>query len=259
MLRQLFYSLIYLTEPIGFIWFLLCVGALIFARKKQWLASIYCIVIAGIISIIGSTPLPGKLVEMLEKQYLRQDPFDVPVCDAVVSLGGSVQTSKYDAHNLDVMYSGDRIFMAVELAKRGRAKNLVIGGSGYLFNGVLKIEPDMVKQWLTDWKLNYVPIYSLGATDNTHDEALRVANLAKTNGWQQILVVTSAYHMPRTAATFKKAGLNIVCVPCDFQTSLSIETPVSYTLVPRYQGFVKLSIFIHEILGMATYKIHGWI
>ena len=182
MLRQLFYSLIYLTEPIGFIWFLLCVGALIFARKKQWLASIYCIVIAGIISIIGSTPLPGKLIEMLEKQYLRQDPFDVPVCDAVVSLGGSVQASKYDAHNLDLLYSCDRISMAVELVKRGRAKNLVIGGSGYQFKGVLIVEPDMVKQWLTDWKLVDVPIYSLGATDNTHDEALRVANLAKTNG-----------------------------------------------------------------------------
>ncbi len=258
MLSQLIHSLIYLIEPIGFIWFLLCIGALLFARRKQWLASIYCIVIAGMISVIGSTPVPGKLIEILEKQYLRQNPYDVPVCDAVISVGGSVQASKYDAHNLDVMYAGDRIFMAIELVKRGRAKNLVIGGSGYEFNGVYKIEPDMIKEWLIDWKLVDVPIYSLGATENTHDEAVRIANLVKTNGWQQIIVVSSAYHLPRTAATFKKAGLNIVCVPCDFQTSLSIETPVSYTLVPRYHGFVKLSIFIHEFIGMTMYKIRGW-
>ncbi|MGC8829454.1 MAG: YdcF family protein [Verrucomicrobiia bacterium] len=263
MISQLLHSLIYLAEPIGFVWFLILLGAIIFAKRKNWLASLYCLIIAGIISLIGSTPAPGKLMELLEKQYIRQNPYDLPVCDAVISLGGSVQGSRYDAHNLDLMFTSDRIFMAIELIKRGLAKNLVIGGSGYEVNGTVKIESDMVKQWLTEWKLVEVPIYSLGATENTHEEALRVAALAKTNGWKQIILVTSAYHLPRAAATFKKAtreiaGFNIFCVPCDFQTSISIETPTAYTLVPRYQGFVKLSLFVREIIGTAIYKIRGW-
>ncbi|MGC8743600.1 MAG: YdcF family protein [Verrucomicrobiia bacterium] len=263
MLSQLIHSLIYIAEPIGFIWFLILVGAVIFAKRKNWLASLYCLIIAGVISLIGGTPVPGKLMELLEKQYIKQNPYDLPVCDAVVSLGGSVQGSRYDAHNLDLMFTADRIFMAVELIKRGRAKNLLVGGSGYEVDGVVKIEPDMVKKWLVEWRLVDVPIYSLGATENTYEEALRVAALAKTNEWKQIILVTSAYHLPRAAATFKKAtgdipGFVINCVPCDFQTSLSIETPTAYTLVPRYQGFVKLSLFIREIIGTAMYKLRGW-
>ena len=258
MLNQLIYSLIYLTEPIGFIWFLLLVGAVVFLKRKQFLPSVYCLFIAAIISVIGSTPLPGKLMETLERQYVQTNIYNVPVCDAVVSLGGSVQASKYDIYGLDVMFTGDRIFMAVELVKKGRAKNLIIGGSGYEVNGVKKIESDMVKHWLEEWKLVNVPIYSLGATENTHEEALRTAELAQKLGWKSVILVTSAYHMPRTAATFRKTGLNIVCVPCDFQTSVSIETPVTYTLVPRYQGFMKLSLFIRETVGLMIYKMRGW-
>lgn len=262
MISQLLHSLIYLAEPIGFIWLLILTGAIIFAKRKNWFAALYCLIVAGIISLIGSTPIPGKLVETLERQYVRANPYDVPVCDAVVSLGGSVQGSRFDAHGLDIMFTGDRIFMAVELIKRGRGKCLVIGGSGYEVNGITRIEPDIVKQWLSEWKLVDVPIYSLGATENTHEEALKTMELAKKHGWKQIILVTSAFHLPRAAATFKKVsentGLNIICVPCDFQTSISIETPTAYTLVPRYQGFVKLSIFIRETIGMAIYKIRGW-
>lgn len=258
MVNQFVYSLIYLTEPIGFIWFLLLLGAILFLKRKQWLAAIYCLCVAAIISLIGSTPLPGKLMETLERQYIRTNIYDVPVCDAVVSLGGSVQASKFDIYGLDLMFTGDRIFMAVELIKKGKAKNLVIGGSGYEVNGGKRIEPDMVKRWLEEWKLVDAQIFSLGATENTHEEALKTAELASKMGWKSVIIVTSAYHMPRTAATFKKTGLNIVCVPCDFQTSVSIETPISYTLVPRYQGFMKLSLFIRETVGLLIYKLRGW-
>lgn len=258
MVNQLITSLIYLAEPIGFIWFLLILGTLIFIKRKQWLPAIYSVSIAAIMSLIGSTPIPGWLLESLERHYVKNYQTDVPVCDAVVVLGGWTQASRYEANGLDFMNEGDRIIMGIELIKRGKAKNLVLGGSGYYVNGKLKIESELAKQWLSNWRIVNAEIFSLGATENTYDEAVRTRELARRFGWKKLIIVTSAYHLRRAEAVFKSIGIDVVPVPCDFRTSLSIETPVAYTLVPRYQGFIKLSLYIREVVGYYIYYLRGW-
>lgn len=54
------------------------------------------------------------------------------------------------------------------------------------------------------------------ASTNTREQAEAVARMARGKGWKRILLVASAYHMPRAFLTFlafAPAGLHIVPVP----------------------------------------------
>jgi len=63
----------------------------------------------------------------------------------------------------------------------------------------------------------------------------------------------------RGVAVFHTAGVPVVCVPCDFQTEVSIETEWRWAWVPSCFDFEKVSLYIHEQIGWWTYRWRGWI
>jgi uncharacterized SAM-binding protein YcdF (DUF218 family) len=259
MIGQILRSLTHLAEPIGFV--LLC---LLYAAVRLWVKrirkmAVFLFALAVFMFIVGSTSVPGDLVGSLERPFVVENMENIPVSDAIVVLGGAVQPSKYEALGLNMAAAADRVVMGLELARRGKAKNLVLGGAAHTVKGQKRVEADMTKQWLEAWALTNARIYSLGGCINTHDEAVRVAALVKEQGWRRVILVTSAYHMRRAQATFQTAGVPVVCVPCDFQTELSVETEDELELVPRYSGFQKMSLFLHEQIGWLAYRRHGWI
>ncbi len=176
-----------------------------------------------------------------------------------VMLGGGVRPSKHEAFGLDLTAAGDRMVMAVELVRRGKAPNLVLGGGAHRVNEQERVEADLMKRWLETWNIVQAPIFSLGGCANTRDEAVRTAALAREQGWKRVVLVTSAYHMRRARAVFLTEGVSVVCVPSDFQTEVSVETEDSIQLVPRHAGFYKMSLFFHEHIGWAMYRKRGWI
>jgi uncharacterized SAM-binding protein YcdF (DUF218 family) len=203
--------------------------------------------------------VPGDLVASLERPFIVRELDKLPACDAVVVLGGACRPSKFDVGGLDLTAASDRVIMGLELIRRGKARNLVVSGAGHNVNGRKLVEADLTKRWLTTWHLPNAPIESLGACVDTHDEALRVAALRREKGWQKVLLVTSAFHMKRAQAVFRTAGVPVVCVPCDFQTDISIETEWGWAWVPRQPGFEKLTLYIHEQIGWLVYRWRGWI
>lgn len=252
-------SLTCLVEPIGLVWLCLWIAVVRLWIKQRRGVAVFLAGVALFMSAVGSTRVPGDLLVALERPFVVGELEKLPVCDAVVVLGGGVRPSKYDAAGMDLSSAGDRVVMALELIRRGKARNLLVGGAARKVNGRPLAEADLVNQWMTTWHLPNVPVHSLGACKNTHDEAVRVAALRKEHGWQQVLLVTSGYHMKRAQAVFRTAGVPVVCVACDFQTKVSIEPESEFGFVPRLDGFQKFSIFAHEQIGWWIYRWRGWI
>jgi uncharacterized SAM-binding protein YcdF (DUF218 family) len=249
-----------LLEPVGLVWAALGLFTLWALSRKRWRLALLPGLLALLMFVIGSTGFSGWLLGRLEKQHLAPPLPELPVADAVVVLGGGFEPSRLDAFGLGVTADGDRLFMGLELMRLGRGRALVLGGAeAALPDGQKRVEADMVRKWLEAWQLPQAPVISLGGCDNTREEALKVAQLCRERGWKQVVLVTSAYHMPRAVACFKTAGVPVIPVPCDFKTSVSLEGPPSFNLVPRYQGFVKMSLYVREKLAWALYRWRGWI
>ncbi|HEY3899947.1 MAG TPA: YdcF family protein [Chthoniobacter sp.] len=253
------HQLVYLLEPIGLVWLGLLVLTFWLAIKRQLGPALFAGGVTLFVTLVGSSGIPGKLLGSLERPYAGVHLDTLPTADAIVLLGGGAAPSRYEAEGVHLTPAGDRLVMANELFRRKKAPVLLLGGNANKLDGVVRFEGVIVKDLLTTWGIPADDILPLGANEDTHDEALKVGALAKERGWHRVLLVTSANHMRRASAVFRAQGLEVIPVPCNFFTTVATAPPPPGISVPRYDGFVKIAIWLHEELGWWTYRRRGWI
>lgn len=259
MLDALLRQILYLLEPVGFVWFCLLVlsGAMWWKKQRAFAAA--GTLLALFITIIGSTSAPGKLLASLERPYAGVDIAALPPADAIVLLGGGAATSRYEASGIHLTIAGDRLVMAHALFQMGKAPVLLLGGNANKLDGVIRFESELARDLLLTWGIPQPAMIPLGSNRDTHEEALKVRALATERGWRRVLLVTSANHLRRAAATFRAQGLEVVPAPCNFLTTVATAPPPPGVSVPRHDGFVKMSIWLHEQAGWHIYRRRGWI
>ena len=247
-------------DPICMIWVVLVISCVRAVIKKEKQQAVFTGALALFITLIGSTKIPAQLLSTLEKPYSVQYLNALPACDAVVLLGGSHGFSNYGVNSIEFSTATDRIITAAELIRTKKGKALVIGGGKYSSSGKTGLYGQLVAEWLESWELFDSPIHVLDYSSNTKDEAEQAKTLAQKNGWREIILVTSAFHMKRAEALFKKTGLKVVAAGSDFEGLCSLEADFSiYNIVPGSGGFQSLRYYLHERIGWLYYKLRGWI
>ncbi len=184
-----------------------------------------------------------------------------PEADAVLVLGGYLSNGHHEPAGFDFSDASDRIMAGVELVRRGKAKHLVIGGGANIVEGRVQTEADAVEPWLQRWNLVSAPIVRLPVCTNTRDEAAALANLMKERGWKSVLLVTSAWHMRRSEAVFRTAGVSVTPVACDFSAYPIGEGRLlnAWPIVPTPGKLHDFAVYCHEIIGWWYYRARGWI
>ena len=89
---------------------------------------------------------------------------------------------------------------------------------------------------------------------NTADEARVVRDIMAGRGWKKIILVTSAWHLPRAARQFRKAGVDFIPFPVDYL----IDTDRPLTLLdflPRATGLRDTEAALREWYGIAFYAL----
>lgn len=214
------------------------------------------------LSLVALVDLPSRLLAGLERPYLEGD--DKSPADAVVVCGGGWFASDHSHIEVTLNESADRLLAAIEFARRHRAPELVLGGGGQ-GDPPRPVESTRAKEWIERWHLVDLPVNVLPASRDTHGEAVHTAELAQTRGWKKIVLITSAWHMRRTAAVFRKTGLTVIPVACDFRGTCALENrrkpgnPDRYLPFPRTQNVQNMNIWLQESIGYLYYKLRGWI
>lgn len=57
-------------------------------------------------------------------------------------------------------------------------------------------------------------------------ESARPEGSSDRRGAPRVLLVTSAWHMPRAKMLFERAGLEVVAAPCDYEMHYAAEKPI---------------------------------
>lgn len=247
------------TEPLGLVWTGLVLWGVVLLCRRHGRAAAVALVTALVFSLVGATRVPTRLLASLERPYAGVSVDRVRHADAVVMLGGVLRRSPSDPLGFDLGMQADRVMTAIELVRRGKADALVLGGGGQGPRGAPPSEADLLLPWLNAWGLTSAPIHQLGTCKNTRDEAERTRQLMRQRGWTRVLLVTSAGHMRRAEAVFRRLSIPVEVVPCDFIGLTTLQYPVSPTPVPRLDGFHHLSLYAYEILGWWLYRWRGWV
>ena len=87
---------------------------------------------------------------------------------------------------------------------------------------------------------------------NTDQEAKAVAELlSKENS--NIILVTSAFHMPRAKRAFEASGVSVAPFPVDFRSPSEKITIIDF--IPSAKAFHDNSFFVRELIGRLYYTI----
>jgi len=101
----------------------------------------------------------------------------------------------------------------------------------------------------------HVPVrWVEGASADTSENARFSAQLLRQAGVQRVLLVTSAWHMPRASAAFAGAGLEVVPAPTAFRGP-AVEGWSSF--VPHAGGLRDTCLALHEWAGRLVYALRG--
>lgn len=184
-----------------------------------------------------------------------------PVSDAAIVLGGLSDPTVTNAEHWEFNKAVERLTEAVALYREGRVKALLItSGSGDLLNQQAKEAPGLAA-WALAMGVPQQALIVESASRNTRENATLSLPLADERGLLSFVLVTSAVHMPRSAAIFKKAGYDkegrtLVLWPVDTQQS---DPRFPLNIVPDPSALSTVQAVIREMLGYAIYWAQGYL
>jgi uncharacterized SAM-binding protein YcdF (DUF218 family) len=221
--------------------------------------------IALLVLLIGSNAwVSTNLVKSLEWRHLPPEP--MPTADAIVVLGGSTRPADYPRPWVDLLQSGDRILHGAQLYNAGKAPKLILSGGRIEWKGGGPSESEDMAQVAIAMGVPRTDILQEPTSLNTYQNAVNVRTIVEREGFETILLVTSAMHMPRALAIFQKQGMNAIAAPTDFIVSERSLKELQGTgqgfllnLLPNAANLHELSLAIKEYIGFIVYRLRGWL
>ena len=135
-----------------------------------------------------------------------------------------------------------------------RVKIIFSGGDGEQSTGVPRPEADRARIFFDAMGVSPDGVIYERESRTTAENAAFSARLKAVDIREPWLLVTSAWHMPRSIAAFRKAGWsNITALPVDFRSSADLPM-FSYSLD---RSLSLWRIVLHEYAGLLWYRVNG--
>jgi uncharacterized SAM-binding protein YcdF (DUF218 family) len=236
---------------------LLAVCALLVWKRRRlagWLLAVSIALLLVFTSNIVST----ALVRSLEDQY-RDSGLDVPPAQAIVVLGGALRVPTAQHRTTALIDATDRLLVALRLYRSGKAPLVFCSGGMNPLSGTGGTpEAVWMAQLLEEWNIPQTAIQTEGGSINTRENAILSYRMLAPSGIRKIILVTSAMHMPRAAGAFRKAGFEVIAVPADYHSGWGEGNPWD-KWIPSARSLVNSDAAIYEWLGLAIYRLRGWV
>ena len=206
----------------------------------------------GWFALAGLSPLGLLLMKPLEARFIRPEAAALPSRAFIAVLGGAEQLGASRLSNRPEYNShADRVIAGAELTFALPSAKLAIIG-GVRDPGSNERDVDAVARTWAALGISVARTSKVGGTLDTCSNARGVAAVTR----HPVILVTSAFHMPRSVACFRAAGIEPVPYPVDFETPPII---VWQDLVRGnfIDNLSRTDLALHEYLGLAVYRIGG--
>ena len=214
--------------------------------------------VAGFLGLLvaGLSPLPAWILAPLENRFPAFTEDERPVAGIVV-LGGAVEAdTSIGRDQITVNEAGEREIALADLARRYPQARLVFsGGSGSMRDDAVS-EAEIVSRFADTLGVPRNRLILEQQSRNTRENALFSARMVQPKPDERWLLVTSAWHMPRSVGCFRKAGFDVTAYPVDYRTNWPRD---AYRLNSfASTGLGELDIGVKEWIGMIAYRFAGY-
>jgi uncharacterized SAM-binding protein YcdF (DUF218 family) len=241
--------------PVNFLIGIGLLGALLLVTRWDRFGRVLLVASVLLLALCGFSPIGRLLILPLEDRFPPWDPaHGAP--DGIVVLGGAIDPDLSAAVGRPALgRSGDRMVATAELARRyPNARIVFSGGNANLVGDDSAKEADYGLSMLEDLGVAKERLEAERLSRNTVENAEFVKKVAKPKPGERWLLVTSAYHMPRSIGLFRKAGFDVEAYPVDRRASQSDVWQFSSVST---NGLDRTDVAMREWIGLFAYRLTG--
>lgn len=245
-------SLTPLISPGGVVLAVGVIAVLFWLLRRPRTAIGLAVLALGLLWIVCTPAFESAATGLLESRYPAVAVPLSPDADVIIILGGGalprLSSAKADA-------SDERLTHAFDLFKAGKAPAILVSGGDRIYRPGAPTDADDMRNLLTRLGVSPDAILADASSRDTEENAQNCLAIMRAHGMSSALLVTSAIHMPRAMAAFKRAGIDALPSPADFSAPSSTGWAA---WLPDRARFWRDMPALHEIAGLVYYVLRGW-
>lgn len=145
---------------------------------------------------------------------------------------------------------GVRLYRQIKAMER----SCVIILTGGRFFGSAYAASEVSREWLMAMAVPGNDIRVETSSRTTYEEARSVLLLLQREAAATVFLVTSAAHMPRAVAVFRKFGMTVTPASCDFSSAGKLNL---FSFLPSAESLRENRAMLWEYIGAVFYKLKG--
>jgi uncharacterized SAM-binding protein YcdF (DUF218 family) len=220
-----------------------------FARAGRGLAATSILLLA----VVGFSPLGNILILPLEQRFPPwDDARGAP--HGIIVLGGALTPAVSAGRGtIELNEAAERMTAAVDLARRYPAARIAFSGGDPTVAGNGQAEAVFAARFFQEHGIARERLDLEDRARNTTENARFTKGLVKPG--ERWLLVTSAYHMPRSMAVFRHEGVMVEPYPVDWRTAGARDSTALFTSLA--DGLKRTDMAMREWVGLLAYRLAG--
>ena len=241
--------------PVNFLIGVGVLGAILLSTRRAVLGRRLLVTSVLLLALCGFSPIGKWLILPLEQRF---PPWDASrgAPDGIVVLGGAIDPDLSAVHGQAIFTrSADRIVATAVLARQyPKARIVFSGGNANLLADDSAKEADYALSALEELGVAKERLAAERLSRNTVENAEFVKAVANPKPGERWLLVTSAFHMPRSIGLFRKAGFSVEAYPVDWRASKLKAFSFSSVGI---NGLERMDVAMREWIGLTAYWVTG--
>jgi uncharacterized SAM-binding protein YcdF (DUF218 family) len=244
------------ASPVNLLLFAALIGVLLCFGRRVRLGRGLALGAILILAAAATLPVGKLLIAPLEDRFPLRPP-DLPSPEGIIVLGGAIDDGVSKARGETVFdEGGERLTEAVVLAKRYPQARVVYTSGSSSFASKTSTEALQARTFMSQMGLAPERVTIEDKSRNTDENARFTAAIVHPQSSQRWIIVTSAFHMPRSMGIFEKAGFHPIAYPVAFRTRGRWPDDLRLTFEPA-RNLRIFEIAVHEWIGLAAYWVSG--
>lgn len=243
------------TQPLAWVLLLLAAGLVASLRWRRFGIGL-CWAALLVLALTGWQAPADAALRHLESQSIPPDArANLAGYGGVVVLGGALERAALwqPPGRIALNNAAERMVVPVALMQRNpQMKLLFTGGDGNLVSDTMT-EADRAKTFFDSMGVDPGRVLYEARSRTTFENAIFSAQMPGVDKEQPWLLLTTAAHMPRSLAVFRKAGWKVTPYSVDFRAA-DVPEWTGYSLS---SGADKWHYVLHEVIGFWAYQLAG--
>lgn len=243
-----------LAQPMSVIMLLGLAGLVLLALKRRRPAFAALALSTVLLVLFAYTTLGYVIITPLENRFTR--PAEPAHIDGIVVLGGGMDGEVNTVRGgFELARSGDRMVETLRLALAHPEARIVIAAGAAALAADQEPEALAAQRLFVAFGIDPARIVLDDKSRNTEENAAFAKDLAGPQAGQTWLLITSAFHMPRAVALFRRSDFAVIAWPADYLASGTEGFRLKLDQAPETMAVT--TIALREWLGLAGYRLTG--